>query len=98
MPHERIRRVEPLVSALLKWSPVVGVYGLRQSGKTVLTKKITALLGGEFESFDHQLALSSSEDNPEAFLSRSKLLCIDEAQKAPWIFPAIKHIVGTRRK
>lgn len=83
---------------MLRFSPVVGIFGLRQAGKTTFLHQTISQHGGSYETFDRAAALQASQDAPEQFLSRTGLLAIDEVQKAPWIFPAIKDLVGTRRK
>lgn len=98
MAHFRQRWIKKQVLAALRWSPAVGIFGLRQTGKTTLVQAITKELVGDFESFDRELTLQASRDAPLGFLGRNRLLCIDEAQKGPWIFPAIKEKIGTRRK
>lgn len=98
MPHQRQRFLKPVIFSALKWSPVVGVYGLRQAGKTTLVKEITEGFKGEFETLDREILLQTAKERPLQFLSRHALLTIDEAQKAPQLFPAIKELVGTKRK
>lgn len=98
MAHSRDRLTQSLILSTLKWSPAVGVFGLRQVGKTTLVKKITEKKGGIYETFDREGPLQASKNTPVQFLTHPKLFCIDEAQKAPWIFPVIKDLVGTKRK
>lgn len=98
MPHTRKRLLESVIKSALSWSPVVGIFGLRQVGKTTLVSKITETLKGEFETFDRAITLQTAEETPVQFLSRTSLLTIDEAQKAPSIFSAIKDLIGTKRK
>lgn len=98
MAHSRERLLESLILSTLKWSPVVGLLGLRQVGKTTLVEKITEANGGTYETLDREASLQVSKDKPVQFLSHPKLFCIDEAQRAPWIFPVIKDLVGTKRK
>lgn len=98
MPHTRNRHILPLVEASIKWSPVVGLFGLRQVGKSTLVHQLVSPQHAIYETFDNQQTLESSKLKTLAFLKRPKLLCVDEAQKAPWIFPVIKEIVGIQRK
>ncbi len=98
MAHSRDRTLESLILSTLGWSPVVGLFGLRQVGKSTLVEKITEKRGGTYETFDRENPLHFSKEKPIQFLSHPKLFCIDEAQKAPWIFPVIKDLVGTKRK
>lgn len=98
MPHSRERYLTPILLADLKWSPAVGIFGLRQAGKTTLVEKITADLKGQYETFDREASLRSATEAPIEFCSRESTLTIDEAQRCPQIFPAIKELIGTRRK
>lgn len=98
MPHERPRIIADKIAKSLKWSPAVGVYGLRQVGKTTLVKHLIDDLRGEYVTLDNESLLEASRLAPVAFCDKSHALCIDEAQKAPWLFPCIKDRIGTRRK
>lgn len=97
MPHSRDRHETTTMLASLKWSPAVGVFGLRQVGKTTLVQSVASRLHGDYETFDMDATLASAEEAPLDFLTRSRLLAIDEAQKAPIIFSVIKTLIGTRR-
>lgn len=80
------------------WSPAVGVYGLRQVGKTTLAEAVTALKKGVYETLDTGSVFLASQNRPVEFCTRAQLLCVDEAQKNPSLFPVIKNLIGTRRK
>lgn len=98
MPHTRERfSLEPVLKSLA-WSPAVGVYGLRQVGKSTLVGSVLEEKRGDYESFDRDTTLSQSRNRPFEFCDRDRLLCIDECQKAPWIFPVIKDLIGTQRR
>jgi predicted AAA+ superfamily ATPase len=98
VPHNRPRLISPLILNSLKCSPAVGLFGLRQAGKTTLASELTLKKGGVYLTLDSGAMLDSSRVTPELFCTRKKLLCIDEAQRAPWLFPAIKNVIGTQRK
>ncbi len=98
MPHSRKRFLEPVIRSALSWSPVVGLFGLRQVGKTTLVKELTDALKGEFETFDREIILQRARETPAQFLQRDSLLTIDEAQKAPQIFSIMKDLIGIKRK
>jgi uncharacterized protein len=77
--------------------PVVGVLGLRQAGKSTL---LESLLG-----IPHHVTLDDSDAREDAQLSAKNFLAklptplvIDEAQKAPALFDAIKLSVDRRRE
>lgn len=98
MAHLRERWLKKQLLTELNWSPVVGIFGLRQVGKTTLVKEITALYNGEIETFDREITKQSAQANPVAFCTRAHLLTIDEVQRVPKVFFAIKEIIGTQRK
>lgn len=98
MPHSRNRLTTSLIADAIHWSPIVGIYGLRQVGKTTLAQALTKKAGGMYASFDNDAERSAAQRMPHEYLSHAGLFCIDEAQRGPWIFPAMKDIVGTRRK
>ncbi len=98
MAHSRERWLFRRILADLKWSPVVGLFGLRQVGKTTLVESVARKLGANYVTFDREAELESSRLAPREYCSRRPLLCIDEAQKGAWIFPVIKDLVGTARR
>lgn len=88
------RRIAPLVLKRLRDSPAVALLGPRQCGKSTLAK---ALLGGRPSSY---LDLERPSDlaklrDPEAFFQEEKgrLVCLDEIQRAPGLFPALRSIL-----
>lgn len=98
MPHSRARHIHPLLKKSLKWSPSVGIVGLRQVGKTTLVQHVTEEFGGDYVTLDHESELNLAEQRTREFLTRRHLLCIDEVQRAPGLFPQIKDLIGTQRK
>jgi len=78
----------------LKFSPIVGVFGHRQVGKTTLAGQ----LAQNYVSLDLLESVTLAQANPTGFLgsrleSRSLPLAIDECQMAPPLFPALKEWV-----
>ncbi len=96
MPHERIRHVLPLLKKLGSFSPSVGVLGLRQVGKTTL---ITQQLGiKNCYSLDDSEIKNEAQTSAKTFLSRIALPAVlDEVQKAPELFDAIKLRIDRKR-
>ena len=98
MPHSRKRLLLSLFEKKLKLSRVVTLQGCRQSGKSffakqILTKKFPQSV---YVTFDQKTLKTFAEDNPESFLKKysdADPLMIDEAQKVPDIFDAIKYEV-----
>jgi predicted AAA+ superfamily ATPase len=90
MPHHRARYIEPLIAHSLKHSPIVGILGQRQSGKTTLVHS----LAKEYETLDRRNVLESAQGNPDLFIAnRASPFGIDECQLAPALFPALKEAV-----
>lgn len=76
------------VKKALRFSPLVGVLGQRQVGKTTL---IEELVGGSYETMDDEERLSFARARPQGYLANfQKLTAIDECQKAPELFSALK--------
>jgi len=90
MSHERPRYAENLVKKALSHSPIVGILGQRQVGKTTLATRLSA----EYATLDSARQLESATLEPETFLeNRKKPFAIDEAQLCPELFPAAKERV-----
>lgn len=103
MPHLRNRYVLQLLSKRLKFSPVIAIQGARQTGKSVLVRDIFAknFKTSKYMTFDSQTTALFAQDNPETFLSsysEFEPLILDEAQKAPAIFDAVKLFVDQDRR
>ena len=83
------RQAQEAVLRLAKQFPVIAVTGPRQSGKTTLTQAVFP--EKEYVSFDdksmRELAKANAKDFLDAF---PEGLILDEAQKVPEIFDAIK--------
>lgn len=102
MPHIRSRMITELLIKRLKHSPVVAIQGVRQSGKSTLARELFAknTKGTKYLTFDQPSIREYAERNIESFLSEHesvKTLIIDEAQKVPKVFDAIKFIVDQKR-
>lgn len=106
MPHLRQRHLTSLLLKTMKYSPITGVFGHRQMGKTTL---IQGLASG-YQSLDIEENLALAESDPFRFLSlglsgegeSKQLQCvpfaIDECQYSPRLFPAMKEWVRTHPK
>jgi len=101
MQHRYIRRkLEHEVASALKGFPAVAVLGPRQCGKSTLAKKVLA----SFPSAVY-LDLERPSDlrklvEPELFfnLYRNPLVCLDEVQRVPEIFPVLRSIIDERKR
>lgn len=81
-------------------TPVVYIRGARQTGKTTLVRDILKeRLQANYVTLDNATALSAAQENPAGFLEGlGTPAIIDEAQKAPGLFPAIKERVDRERR
>ncbi len=83
------------VKQRLKSMPAAAILGPRQCGKSTLAKKI-------IEGFNDAMYIdlerpsdSSKLRDPEAFfrLNKGKIICLDEIQRAPELFPVLRSII-----
>lgn len=102
MPHLRNRDALPLLRKKLSFSPVLSIQGARQTGKSTLARDV--LHGQHYLTLDRPSALAQARTSTEIFLEEARtqaegrLLVIDEAQKAPILFDAIKYLVDQDRR
>ncbi len=95
MPHSRDRYIRSLIQKALGHSPIVGILGHRQVGKTTLASG----LANEYVTFDSASELENAIDHPTEFLENRKTpFAVDEAQLCPSLFPAAKEWVRTHLK
>jgi predicted AAA+ superfamily ATPase len=96
MPHFRERFAAQFIEKLSKLWPVVGVVGVRQSGKTTLMQKLFNI--NHVVTFDELAIREEALKSPKTFLGKLTLpIVLDEVQKAPTIFDAIKVKVDQKR-
>lgn len=103
MPHRRERYALALIEKKLTFAPVVTVQGVRQCGKSVLVRELLAskIPAMTYLTFDEKFVREGATNRPDTFLmehNESKPLAIDEAQKVPEIFDAIKLRVDQIRR
>jgi predicted AAA+ superfamily ATPase len=92
MPHKRYRLGAAAIAKSLKHSPIVGILGQRQTGKTTLMKEFAKKDSVSLDDFNQ---LEAARSSPRSFLNQStSLLGIDECQLAPELFPSFKLHVG----
>lgn len=93
------RNLEQGITAALADSPVVLVVGARQVGKSTLIQAPQFLNGNRrFVTFDDANVLASAKADPAGFLnSHPEPLTIDEVQRVPELFLAIKASVDRNR-
>ena len=95
MPRLRARHALSLLQSKLKYSPVVAIQGVRQCGKSTLVRELLppSRDGAAYRTLDQPSVLDSALLRPESFLESlvdHATVNLDEAQKAPRIFDAIK--------
>lgn len=89
------RIVEKDINRLLQNFPITGIVGPRQCGKSTIAKKIISKRA-EVVYLDLERASDLARLNdPETYLSaqKGKLVCIDEIQRKPELFPLIRSLV-----
>jgi len=91
MAHLRLRHCEPLFHQLLKYSPIVGLFGHRQVGKTTFCE----CQNGTYETLDQKKTRLAIRKDPDRFVARfkGKPIFLDECQLEPDLFPALKDYV-----
>lgn len=92
------RHLEPRLRKALNDSPVVLIQGPRQCGKTTLARMLAGSAGYEYFSFDDAGTLQAATDDPTGFVAGlPERVIIDEVQKVPSLFSAIKLSVDRNR-
>jgi predicted AAA+ superfamily ATPase len=93
------RNIDARVRAALADTRVVLVNGARQTGKSTLAQRIATDLGGRYLSLDDAALLGAARSDPKSLLSETApVTVIDEVQRAPGLFPAIKQAVDRDRR
>ncbi len=93
------RNIEEDLYAALTDTPVVLLNGARQTGKSTLALKLAKSIPAEYVTLDDAATLSAATFDPVGFIRNlSNTTIIDEVQKAPSLFPAIKVAVDRDRR
>ena len=81
-------------------TPVVAINGARQVGKSTLAQQLWASNGGQFVTLDDAAQRDAARADPRGFVERNidGPLIIDEVQRAPELFRAIKAAVDRDRR
>ena len=92
------RHIEAFLLDSIRHFPVILLTGPRQIGKSTLVSSVFPNKGFSYVSLDDKLELSAAVNDPRSFLaSHPSPLIIDEAQKAPSLFPEIERLVNESR-
>lgn len=94
------RKISNKLLSACKDSPVILIHGARQTGKSTLVKQHAAKdHPARYLTFDDPAVLSAAASNPMGFIENfHENLIIDEVQRVPDIFLAIKRLVDEKRK
>lgn len=93
------RHATPILEQALDDSPVVLVHGPRQCGKTTLAQDVGAARGYTYFSFDDAVTLAAAMADPVGFIDDlPQHAILDEVQRAPAIFTALKRAVDRDRR
>ncbi len=80
-------------------TPVVLLNGARQTGKTTLARQMAGAPGAQYLTLDDAATLALAAGDPSGFIRNlTGPVVLDEVQKAPDLFPAIKLAVDRDRR
>ena len=93
------RFAAPLLEQSLADSPVVLIHGPRQCGKTTLAEVVGGPAGYSYFSFDDAVTLGAATSDPVGFVGElPPKVILDEVQRAPALFTALKRAVDRDRR
>ena len=94
------RRMAVDVAAGLRQFPAVALIGPRQCGKTTLAKAVIARRPSSVYLDLERPSDLQKLSTPELFLSRhtDRLVCLDEIQRAPDLFPVLRGLIDEKRR
>ena len=92
------RHSVPRLLEALADSPVVLIHGPRQCGKTTLARTVGERLGYAYASFDDSVVREAAGADPEGFVADlPERVVLDEVQRVPALFSALKRTVDEHR-
>ena len=92
------RSLQQKLEKIISISPVTLLTGPRQSGKTTLVQEIAKKYNYSYVTFDDLNYLSAAKNDPKGFIAGlKKPVILDEVQRVPEIFLAIKQDVDENR-
>lgn len=90
------RHAASVVAEALEDTRVVLVNGARQAGKSTLVRLVAADVGATYRSLDEGAIRRAAHEDPAGFIDVPGPMVIDEVQREPELFLAIKADVDTR--
>ena len=93
------RLLEARVREALADTPVILIHGPRQCGKTTLARIVGAARGYTYSTFDDDSLREAALFDPTGFVARlPRRVILDEVQRVPALFAAIKAAVDAHRQ
>src|SRR2546425_2818320 len=94
------RNLRPQILAALRDTPVVYLQGPRQAGKSTLAQALRDDgYDAEYFTLDDAATLAAARSDPDGFVSGlPERVILDEVQRVPGLFRAIKRSVDVMRK
>ncbi|NGZ94692.1 MAG: hypothetical protein CV089_00915 [Nitrospira sp. WS110] len=93
------RHIMQSVQVAMADTPVVLLNGARQTGKTTLAQALAAKTGAQYFTLDDSATLALAAGDPAGFIRNlDGPVVLDEIQRAPDLFPAIKVSVDKNRQ
>lgn len=93
------RLIEPKVAIALKDTPVVLINGARQTGKSTLAKGLITQHQRQYYTLDDYSTLNAATSDPANFINNlPEYVVLDEIQRAPELFIAIKASIDENRR
>jgi hypothetical protein len=94
------RNLTPHILAALRDTPVVYLQGPRQSGKSTLVQALGDNgYDAEYFTLDEAATLAAAQSDPDGFVTGlPERVILDEVQRVPELFRAIKRSVDAKRK
>jgi predicted AAA+ superfamily ATPase len=94
------RKLTDKIRYKLKNMPAVAILGPRQCGKTTLAKAIISdIENTSYLDLERPSDVNKLQD-PEAFfkVNAERLICLDEIQRMPELFPALRSVIDDNKK
>jgi uncharacterized protein len=93
------RLAEPTLIAALADTPAVLIHGPRQCGKTTLALQVGRRRGYRYYTFDDAATLAAARADITGFAARlERRAILDEVQRVPELFAALKPVVDASRR